>query len=121
MLRSFDYAALTALKSGEFHKQHQHLEQSALAANGWVFWVSAAFLRSYLDTSRSDGFLPASKEELKSLLDLYLLQKAIYELNYELNNRPEWINVPMRGARPMKCSHRYANTGGGEMVVMSTR
>ena len=43
------------------------------------------------------GFLPASKEDLKLLLDLYVLQKAIYELTYELNNRPDWVNVPLRG------------------------
>ena len=95
MLRSFDYAALTALKSGELH--NQPIEHSILAANGWVFWVSVVFLQSYLDVSRGDGFLPASKQELKGLLNLYLLQKAIYELNYELNNRPEWIGVPIRG------------------------
>ncbi|MGH7853161.1 MAG: putative maltokinase, partial [Candidatus Binatia bacterium] len=94
MLRSFEYAALTALKSGDFRSQD--LEHVSVAANCWVFWVSVVFLRTYLDVS-SDGFLPASKQELKSLLDLYLLQKAIYELNYELNNRPDWINVPIRG------------------------
>jgi maltose alpha-D-glucosyltransferase/alpha-amylase len=55
------------------------------------------FLQNYLDSSRTGGFLPASKHELKRLLDLYLLQKAVYELNYELNNRPEWVGVPVRG------------------------
>jgi maltose alpha-D-glucosyltransferase/alpha-amylase len=62
-----------------------------------VFWVSVVFLQNYLEAGRSGGFLPASKQELKNLLDLYLLQKAIYELNYELNNRPAWVGVPLRG------------------------
>jgi maltose alpha-D-glucosyltransferase/alpha-amylase len=62
-----------------------------------VFWVSAIFLRNYLEAADSGGFLPASKPELKGLLDLYLLQKAVYELNYELNNRPPWVGVPLRG------------------------
>ena len=95
MLRSFDYAALTTLKSGEFRAEH--LKQFSAAAHGWVFWVSVVFLQSYLGMSRGGGFLPASAQELKSLLDLFLLQKAIYELNYELNNRPDWIGVPLRG------------------------
>ena len=38
-----------------------------------------------------------SFQELKSLLDVFLLHKAIYELNYEVNNRPDWIAVPLRG------------------------
>jgi maltose alpha-D-glucosyltransferase/alpha-amylase len=54
-------------------------------------------LQSYLEASRAGGFLPESNHELKSLLDLFLLQKAIYELNYELNNRPEWAAVPIAG------------------------
>ena len=95
MLRSFDYAALTALKSGEFRTEN--LKHFSVAGNCWVFWVSVVFLQSYLEVSRSDGFLPASNQELKTLLDLYLLHKALYELNYEFNNRPEWIGVPLRG------------------------
>ena len=95
MLRSFDYAALTALKSGDFRAED--LKPFGVAAKGWVFWVSVVFLQNYLDASRGDGFLPASNQELKSLLDLYLLQKGIYELNYELNNRPDWVGIPLRG------------------------
>jgi maltose alpha-D-glucosyltransferase/alpha-amylase len=95
MLRSFDYAALTALKSGDFRPDDVARLRSS--ANGWTFWVSVVFLKSYLETSRSGGFLPTSKDELKNLLDLHLLHKAVYELNYELNNRPDWVGVPIRG------------------------
>ena len=95
MLRSFHYAALTALKSGDFRPED--LARLSRTSNCWVFWVSVAFLRNYLEAGRSGGFLPASQQELKNLLDLYLLQKAIYELNYELNNRPAWVGVPLRG------------------------
>ncbi|HKY07094.1 MAG TPA: maltose alpha-D-glucosyltransferase, partial [Candidatus Binatia bacterium] len=95
MLRSFDYAALTALRSGDFHTKG--IETLSAAADCWVFWVSVAFLQSYFDVSRADRFLPASNEEIKSLLNLFLLQKAVYELNYELNNRPDWVALPIRG------------------------
>jgi maltose alpha-D-glucosyltransferase/alpha-amylase len=95
MLRSFDYAALSALKSADFRPED--LPRLTAAANGWVFWVSVVFFQSYLEASRNGGFLPGSKSELKTLLDLYLLHKAVYELDYELNNRPEWVSVPIRG------------------------
>ena len=95
MLRSFDYAALTALKSGDVRREN--LARMEVLSKGWAFWVSLAFLQSYLETSRDGGFLSAASEEWKSLLDLYLLYKAVYELNYELNNRPDWVQVPLRG------------------------
>jgi maltose alpha-D-glucosyltransferase / alpha-amylase len=95
MLRSFDYAALTAL--GNRDLRAQDLTQFTVAAKCWVFWVSVVFVRNYLESSRNGGFLPASREELKNLLDLFLLQKAIYELNYEINSRPEWVAIPIRG------------------------
>jgi maltose alpha-D-glucosyltransferase/alpha-amylase len=95
MLRSFDYAALSALKSGDFRSED--LPRLALASDAWVFWVALLFLQSYLKASQSGGFLTTAKGELKNLLDVYLLQKAVYELNYELNNRPDWVSVPIRG------------------------
>ena len=55
-------------------------------AQYWQTWVSATFLKAYLETSRDAIFIPRSREELALLLDLYLLVKAVYELGYELNN-----------------------------------
>ena len=66
-------------------------------AQFWVSWVSTSFLDSYLKSANRGGFLPASMDEVKSLLDLCTLQKAIYELTYELNNRPDWVDAPIRG------------------------
>jgi maltose alpha-D-glucosyltransferase/alpha-amylase len=42
-------------------------------------------------------FIPRDREELKILLDAFLLDKAIYELAYELNNRPDWVAIPLEG------------------------
>jgi maltose alpha-D-glucosyltransferase/alpha-amylase len=55
------------------------------------------FLKAYLDVAVKGGFLPASGKELQLLLDVYLLEKAVYELGYELNNRPAWVKIPLRG------------------------
>ena len=65
----------------------------------WERWVSAAFLQGYLRRARGAPFLPASREERQVLLDSYLLEKAIYEMGYELNNRPDWLRIPLRGIR----------------------
>jgi maltose alpha-D-glucosyltransferase/alpha-amylase len=41
--------------------------------------------------------LPENHDDLKILLDAYLMEKAVYELGYELNNRPDWIKIPLKG------------------------
>ena len=46
-------------------------------------------------------FLPRTRQELQVLLDIYLLEKAIYELGYELNNRPDWVKIPLRGIQQL--------------------
>ena len=43
--------------------------------------------------------MPGTPQEFRILLDAYLLEKALYELGYELNNRPDWINIPIEGIR----------------------
>jgi maltose alpha-D-glucosyltransferase/alpha-amylase len=95
MLRSFNYAAVSALRSGGVRAE----DVSSLEpwSRFWNLWVSVVFLKSYLAVAAPAGFLPKSKDEMKTLLDLYVLEKAIYELGYELNNRPDWAHVPIRG------------------------
>ena len=92
MLRSFQYAADAALLARE--------DQPRLDswARTWRVWVSAAFLRSYLTAVSPAALLPKSQKELRLLLRAYLMEKAMYELRYEMNNRPDWIQIPVRGA-----------------------
>ena len=99
MQRSFHYAAYTVLfnrlKAGTIHEEHRDaMEQYA---RFWYLWVSMAFLAGYLETARTGSFLPRTDEEMQTLLDAYLLDKAVYELGYELNNRQEWVEVPVKG------------------------
>ena len=98
MIRSFHYAAYTALMAqtgGAIPVDNPALlEPWALF---WYWWVSAAFLQSYLEVAGAAAFLPPSREDLQTLLDLFLLEKALYELGYEVNNRPQWVRIPIEG------------------------
>ncbi len=96
MLRSFHYAAYSTLF---LHKSVREEDVAFLeeAAEMWYSYVSDVFIRSYFDTIGKAEFLPKKPKELEILLQIYLLDKAIYELGYELNNRPDWIMIPLRG------------------------
>ncbi len=96
MLRSFSYAAYVALFSHTATRksEFERLEHWALA---WQRWTSAAFLKAYLPPMLSTSLLPVAAPQRAFLLDLFLLDKALYELNYELNNRPDWLRIPLRG------------------------
>ena len=60
-------------------------------------WSSAAFLKAYLQVAGEAAFMPKSEEHLRMLLSSYVLEKLLYELRYELNNRPTWSQIPLRG------------------------
>jgi maltose alpha-D-glucosyltransferase / alpha-amylase len=99
MLRSFEYAAQATLATRVAGTLASAADLPALDpwARYWQAWVSSAFLKAYLKTAAAGTFLPRSRDELKALLDAYLLEKAIYELSYELNNRPDWVAIPLQG------------------------
>ena len=99
MLRSFNYAADTALFN-ELARGSVPPERAPSLeawARMWHAWVSVAFLRQYLETIGDSRIVPQSTEEMSLLLRVLLLEKALYEVNYELNNRPEWLRIPLRG------------------------
>jgi len=99
MLRSFHYAAYATLFNHRVSVTVRPEDIAALEpwARFWYRWVSAAFLKAYLAGASQVPFLPQGRDELQVLLDVHLLEKAIYELGYELNNRPDWIGIPLQG------------------------
>ena len=99
MIRSFHYAAHSALihQVPLAPRPEDDLPLLQHWAQYWYVWVSVTFLNSYLDIVRPVGLLPEDPEHLRILLDTYILEKAIYEIGYELNNRPDWVKVPLQG------------------------
>ena len=80
MLRSFHYAAYTALLDQSAGVRPEDLPALAPWAQFWTTWVSVSFLQAYLAVTAQAGFLPQEAEALQILLDAYLLEKALYEL-----------------------------------------
>jgi maltose alpha-D-glucosyltransferase/alpha-amylase len=99
MLRSFDYAPFAVIFGQVQGAVIREEDAVALEAGGrfWQRWVSAAFLRAYLGRSAGAAHLPSTADELRVLLDAYVIEKALYEIVYELNNRPDWVSIPIRG------------------------
>lgn len=99
MLRSFQYAAhaalLAQLDRGIVRREDLPMIQTWVDA--WHRWVSVAFLQGYRQTAEGAVFMPKSTEEFQILLRVYSLEKAVYEVGYELNNRPSWVRVPLKG------------------------
>lgn len=99
MLRSFHYAANGQVLLQPDTWKGYHPDELAQRADQWYQTVSEAYLAAYYATVNNAPFLPASAEDRQLLLDLFLLEKAIYEVAYELNSRPEWLGIPLAGVR----------------------
>jgi maltose alpha-D-glucosyltransferase/alpha-amylase len=98
MIRSFHYASRVAGSrlARDLTLSGERAELDPLLTL-WYRAISGAFLRSYLEIAADAPFLPTDRRELTALLDFLLLEKAIYELGYEADNRPAWIDVPAQG------------------------
>ena len=94
MLRSFSYAAYAGLFAHSATRPGQFAELEPWARL-WQTWASAAFLTGYLATAGHALIVPADQAQRNALLQLFMLDKAFYELNYELNNRPDWVRIPL--------------------------
>jgi len=90
MLRSFHYAVQTATKEDP-------VGRTGAWAAGWLQRLGDAFLGSYWSHVKPAALFPKTAEMRKALLNLYLLEKAVYELDYELNHRPDWVDIPLQG------------------------
>ena len=103
MLRSFHYAAYTSLLGHVGSAMVRPEDRVALEpwAKLWNIWISSAFLNSYIEHAQPGGFLPLNREDINIILEVYLLEKALSELGYELNNRLDWVRIPLIGLRQL--------------------
>ncbi len=99
MLRSFHYAAYSTF----FEAQRTGLIRSEDVpsldqwARSWNLWISAHYLSGYLAVPGIDRILPRDQSDIQVLLDAYMLEKAVYEVGYEMNSRPDWLSIPLNG------------------------
>jgi len=96
MLRSFSYAAYSSL----INFTARHVQGIAILepwARLWERCVATEFLRAYRETARDARFLPESTENFRKMLDVFLVDKALYEVLYELSTRPSWVRIPLMG------------------------
>lgn len=94
MMRSFRYAAY-AVVFGSYEEGHPDRDKMIAIADLWYHFVSRYFLGAYLDTVKGKNLIP-DDDSVNELLQVYSFQKAIYELGYEINNRPDWALIPLQ-------------------------
>jgi maltose alpha-D-glucosyltransferase/alpha-amylase len=95
MLRSFHNVAYEGLYLNNAVPQ-ESIRELIPFATLWTHYMSGFFMQAYLETVRNSSFIPPQPDDLRVMLETYLLEKAITDLNYELQNRPERVIVPMK-------------------------
>ncbi len=96
MLRSFHYA----IYMGYFRIRDRGTDNSSILEpwiEHWYHLISYHFLKAYFDTAGNAPFVPETASQIVSLLNLFLIEKSVYESSYEINNRPDWLIVPLNG------------------------
>ncbi|MDQ1519119.1 MAG: maltose alpha-D-glucosyltransferase / alpha-amylase, partial [Actinomycetota bacterium] len=114
MLRSFHYAAYTAIPEAVERGQVREEQRRELledAAERWVARVSASFLTGYLEAVDGSDLLPRDDHALRVSLDAHLLEKACYEIQYELDHRPDFVEVPIAGVRRLLLTNDTIDPG----------
>jgi maltose alpha-D-glucosyltransferase/alpha-amylase len=98
MVRSFHYAAYSGLRKNPSIRAE---DVPALEpwAELWYDYISAAFINGYREAGAEYTFIPKSEDDFGNLLQAFLLEKAAYEISYEINNRPDWVSIPLSGMK----------------------
>ncbi len=96
MVRSFHYAAHFGLMKNPSVRQEDR-ENLEPWADLWSEYVGSIFLDSYRTNAGEADFIPAKNDDFANLFLAFLLEKAAYEIGYELNNRPDWLAIPLKG------------------------
>lgn len=97
LIRSFHYISELVLLENKVILRKQDKEKLQLSSHFWCRWVSASFLQSYIKVIRTTQLMPYDNNQFMQILNVFLMEKALYELSYELNHRPEWLLIPYHG------------------------
>ncbi|HVN51112.1 MAG TPA: hypothetical protein VMT43_06755, partial [Acidimicrobiales bacterium] len=102
-VRSYQYAVEAGLRGHAERNLMSHDQLTSLARRGqaWLAWVTVRFLGGYLDAAAGESFVPSDPGDLHDLLTAYVLDKALYEVRYDLDHRPSWAPIPLRGLASM--------------------
>jgi maltose alpha-D-glucosyltransferase/alpha-amylase len=106
MLRSINYAAVAAVRGVATDRGEDTTALEPLAGD-WERRSTAAFLDGYRATIAGCAAYPAEPEQAQRLLELFILEKAFYEVSYELANRPSWLRIPLEGIRAILDAHTH--------------
>ena len=106
MMRSYYYVAY----DGFFTTRHVAKEdvKNLLPYTGiWIHYMTGFFIKAYLETVEHSDFIPKSKDDLKIMMQTYLLEKALVALDYELLNRPDKVLIPLTMIRNILNDSNY--------------
>ena len=116
MVRSFYYAAQFSMRQLDMAVVNAGTDDVRLWARAWYLWTSAAYLRAYFEEIAPAQIIAGDQDENRCLLDTFMIDKALYELGYELDNRPTWVDIPLESILDLlKAARRPASrheTGG---------
>jgi maltose alpha-D-glucosyltransferase/alpha-amylase len=104
MVRSFSYAVHAVLRSGRVRAED--IARLTPWGHAWSSAISAVFLKSYLEALHGTALVPTHADITNLLLEFYEIEKVIYEVEYELNNRPDWLHIPLAGLTNILANHR---------------
>jgi maltose alpha-D-glucosyltransferase / alpha-amylase len=105
LVRSVDYSTTAALERAPKSTPEEH-DKLALALAVWRDMSAATFVRAYREAMTDARLWPQDPAESDRLLDLFLIEKALYEIEYELSHRPQWLRVPLAGILRILAAHR---------------
>ena len=123
MIRSFHYAASAVLdRAGSWPDANERRSELEQRTKKWYRLAADAFLSGYTETAGKAPFLPEQADDRNVLLEAYLIEKACYELSYELNNRPSWAGIPMKGLLQLvRDENRTEGTETGDLAEQRVR
>ncbi len=120
MIRSFDYAAVAAVRQLAETRPAAEPRMVQLAES-WRQRAVDGFRAAYRKTMRGCAAYPASKKQAREMTAFFMLEKAVYEVSYELANRPSWVDIPLEGILGILNKAKGGGRWRSALILVSTR